>query len=51
MRGIRAVIGITFVVIGSLAVLDGDFDDTRWWIIAAGVAVAGLLGLVSAFRS
>lgn len=51
MRALRVLIGIMFIVIGAIAVFDGELGDTRWWIVAAGVAVAGVLGLASAFRS
>ena len=50
MAVVRIIVGLVFVVAGSVAIFDRDLDEGAWWLLAAAAVIAGVLGLISALR-
>ena len=50
MAVVRIIIGVVFVIAGSVAIADRSLDDGAWWLVAAAAAIVGVLGVVSALR-
>jgi hypothetical protein len=48
MRAVQAVTGILIIIVGSVAVITGEFSAAASWILALGFASLGLTGLISA---
>ncbi|MEM7092183.1 MAG: hypothetical protein AAF567_04210 [Actinomycetota bacterium] len=51
MRAVRALIGVSMIVIGTAAIADRNIGEAGWWMLAAFVGLLGFAGLFSAFRS
>lgn len=50
MRFARAIVGIAFMIIGTVAIADQGSDDSAWWLLAILAAAAGVAGLITAIR-
>lgn len=51
MRPLRILAGVVFIVMGLIAAIEGEFGENVWLVAAAAVAVAGVLGIISAIRA
>jgi len=45
-RVVATICGMLFVVIGTIAITTGEFQDAAIWVVVAGLATSGLAGLV-----